>query len=122
MAGTDLGLPYWDWSEDPRIPSLWEGIISPLKDWTTAQRDYTFNFKRQMQSEWTSICENVGQDPGSHAMRIKNKNVLQNLGQNLKSKVSTALEDSNFARYSKVFITNTVLLNILALIFPKHLF
>ena len=25
-------LPYWNWTEDPEIPDLWEGIRAPLKE------------------------------------------------------------------------------------------
>lgn len=33
LVGTNLGLPYWDWSKDwATIPDLWEGMISPIKD------------------------------------------------------------------------------------------
>ena len=33
LAGTNLGLPYWDWSKDwETLPDLWEGISSPIKD------------------------------------------------------------------------------------------
>ena len=33
LAGTNLGLPYWDWTKDwATIPDLWENISSPIKD------------------------------------------------------------------------------------------
>ena len=33
LAGTNLGLPYWDWSKDwATIPDLWDGVSSPIKD------------------------------------------------------------------------------------------
>ena len=33
LAGTNLGLPYWDWTKDwDTIPDLWEEIKSPIKD------------------------------------------------------------------------------------------
>ena len=33
LAGTNLGLPYWDWTKDwDTIPDLWEGIRLCIKD------------------------------------------------------------------------------------------
>ena len=33
LDGTNLGLPYWDWTKDwDTIPDLWEEIKSPIKD------------------------------------------------------------------------------------------
>ena len=31
-------LPYWDWTEDPEIPDLWEGIRAPVKEGITQRR------------------------------------------------------------------------------------
>ena len=31
LAGTDLGLPYWDWTKNATVPDLWENINVPIK-------------------------------------------------------------------------------------------
>ena len=32
LKNTNLGIPYWDWTKNANIPQLWEGILSPLKN------------------------------------------------------------------------------------------
>ena len=59
LAGTNLGLPYWDWSKDwATIPDLWEGMISPIKDshvfnWDSANcQGKNQDFSQRIKEEW----------------------------------------------------------------------
>ena len=31
LAGTNLGVPYWDWTKNLNIPNIWKDIFTPLK-------------------------------------------------------------------------------------------
>jgi hypothetical protein len=59
LAGTNLGLPYWDWSKDwATIPDLWEGMISPIKDshafsWNTTKcQGKNSDFSQRIKEGW----------------------------------------------------------------------
>ena len=32
LAGTNLGVPYWDWTKNLNIPNIWKDILTPLKN------------------------------------------------------------------------------------------
>ena len=31
LADTNIGIPYWDWTNDSSVPDVWEDIQSPIK-------------------------------------------------------------------------------------------
>jgi hypothetical protein len=31
LANTNIGIPYWDWTNDSSVPDVWEDILSPIK-------------------------------------------------------------------------------------------
>ena len=39
LKGTDLGLPYWDWTKNSTVPDLWEDVYSPIKDYNNPHFD-----------------------------------------------------------------------------------
>jgi len=64
LAGTNLGLPYWDWSKDwATIPDLWERMSSPIKDsyafnWDTTNCQGTDRHFSQRIQEWMRETDN----------------------------------------------------------------
>ena len=38
LKGTDLGLPYWDWTKNKDIPDVWADIYPEIKSlWSNAR-------------------------------------------------------------------------------------
>ena len=32
LADIDLGVPYWDWTKNLKIPNIWKDVFTPLKE------------------------------------------------------------------------------------------
>ena len=76
LADTNIGLPYWDWTEDSLVPDVWENINSPIKAHNSA--DYNWlNTDWQWEKELSVCNHNHNGDPLSgpqtHALRITKK-------------------------------------------------
>ena len=73
LADTNIGLPYWDWTEDSSVPDVWESINSPIKNHT--HRDYSWQEKSWPWDKMLSNCINHDPiwGPQTHALRISKK-------------------------------------------------
>jgi hypothetical protein len=97
LAGTNLGLPYWNWSGDwETLPDLWEGINSPIKD------SYAFS------SRWSSSnCQGSDKD---YSQRIKEesrkKDPLYKKISKISSSIQTTLGQQDFKQFSKSLSSN----------------
>ena len=53
LHGTDLGLPYWDWTENEDLPDVWADIYPEIKSW------WSDDYQNQMtDSKNTNLCHN----------------------------------------------------------------
>ena len=71
LADTNIGLPYWDWTEDSSVPDVWENIHSPIK--AHDSRDYNWLTPIWKWDKMLSVCHNPDptSGPQSHALRIR---------------------------------------------------
>ena len=68
-------LPYWDWTEDGRVPSLWEGIQAPIQQGAVGE------------------CSRTGFSSRSPSVQINSAS--------LKARVEAALMEEDFERFSQ---------------------
>jgi len=92
LKDTNIGLPYWDWTKNSKVPDLWENIPSPIKDWKEKR---TSDFRRfgslDIQS-WRNRCKSPTSDIGAHSLRNNNLNVLRNSFQQIVDDTKNAME------------------------------
>ena len=71
LADTNIGLPYWDWTEDSSVPDVWENIKSPIK--SHHSNDYNWLNRIWKWDKMLSVCHNPDPiwSPQSHALRIR---------------------------------------------------
>ena len=71
---TNIGLPYWDWTEDSSVPDVWENIKSPIKD-HDSEEDYYWQKAKSHWKKMLEVCNNPDPNSGSqsHALRIRKR-------------------------------------------------
>ena len=77
MADTNIGIPYWDWTNDSSVPDVWEDILSPIKDHTNS------HYRWQEWDGWKNLlkyCINAkpSSGPQTHSVRIR-KDVFEEI-------------------------------------------
>ena len=98
LKGTDLGLPYWDWTENEDLPDVWADIYPEIKSY------WSDDYKGEMtDSENTNLCQNPA--PGrandlSKISRIRpNHNTFS--AEKQKNSIEDANNQANFTEFSK---------------------
>ena len=87
LNDTNIGLPYWDWSEDwAQVPGIWEGIKSPIKHSSLFSEYWN-----------TTGCKGTDQAVAQRAIMMDTD--LINSG--LKQDVARALRESSFSKFSE---------------------
>ena len=73
LADTNIGLPYWDWTENSSVPDVWENIRSPIKAHNST--DYNWQKWQKHWNKMLSVCHNPDPIWGSqsHALRIRKR-------------------------------------------------
>ena len=119
LADTNIGLPYWDWTEDSSVPDVWENIHSPIK--AHDSRDYNWLTPIWKWDKMLSVCHNPDptSGPQSHALRIrkrdfedekrkhvrqKRRQFLQNadpLSHLLNNEIGDALQEKSYVGFTR---------------------
>ena len=103
LKGTDLGLPYWDWTTNAELPDVWADIYPEIKSfWSNSRKssvsgDYwDTNHVKDMKK---GICHN---DKGLSAVSRINKREFSanDLLVKQKNAIKTAHEHSDFIKFS----------------------
>ena len=66
LQGTDLGLPYWDWTENRDLPDVWADIYPEIKSWWSD--DYKGHIMDD--SKNTTLCQNPSSGNGNDLSKI----------------------------------------------------
>ena len=109
LKGTDLGLPYWDWTNNAELPDVWADIYPEIKSFwrdsrkSSVSNDYwdTAHVKDMNQG----ICHNPNGKGLSTISRINKSefsaNALVKLAERQKKLIKTAHEHPNFTKFSE---------------------
>ena len=101
LKDTNLGLPYWDWTKDSRVPDLWEGITSPVKEWNE-KRDSDFGaFDESDIGDWRKNCRSPTTNIGENVLRINDLNVLSKERESLVRGTNDAMESVDFESFRR---------------------
>ena len=109
LKGTDLGLPYWDWTINAEIPDVWADIYPEIKSfWSDSRKssvsdDYlNTNHINDMNK---GICHNPNGKGLSTISRINKSefstNALVKLTEGQKNNIKKANDQSDFIKFSE---------------------
>jgi hypothetical protein len=106
LKGTDLGLPYWDWTKNIDIPDVWADIYPEIKSlWSNARRrvvsdDYE-NTNHIYDLRYNpSVCHNPNGNDFSMIARIwPTKNTVK--AQTLKGFINNAMDQKKFEEFTE---------------------
>ena len=97
LTDTNIGIPYWNWTEDSSVPDVWEDIQSPIKD-SDNFKDYMWN-----QLWWEKsliVCKSheplLG--PQTYALRIRKEEFERLKKENVKKRGGSLEEKDPFSQ------------------------
>jgi len=103
LKDTDLGLPYWDWTENEEIPEVWRYIFPQAKTTRTwTEQDYQ-RVTIQSNNGDITICENPTKTECNYDFSRISRGLDSDLydfsKSSLKSYVNEALKQQNFLQF-----------------------
>ena len=100
LKDTNIGLPYWDWTKNSKIPDLWEDIPSLVKKWNEKRNT---DFDGFTPDNFEDLKRNCQAPPtmniGEHTLRNKDLNVLSGQKEFLIDVTNDAMESDDFASF-----------------------
>ena len=103
LKGTDLGLPYWDWTNNAEVPDVWADIYPEIKSFysNSRTRSVSNDYKNTEHIEDMNlgICHSPNGNDLSKISRINKESEVSAKTQ--KNAIDDANNQANFTEFSR---------------------
>ena len=103
LKGTDLGLPYWDWTINAKVPDVWADIYPEIKSfWSNSRKSSVSNDYKDTEhidDMNLGMCHNPNGNDLSSISRINKEGEIS--AERQKREIDDASNQANFLEFSK---------------------